>query len=446
MDQHMKKASKILSLIGLAALAACGGGGQPSPKTPDSLSQKKDSLPPIPRQAIKLDSAFVNGLNLFGLDLLAKIQEQNAKENLTLSPLSLYTNLSLLANGANAGTLQEFNKLLYVKGEWPQWNEQIRQLRQNIQMPDSGYTLLMGNALWMHQKALIEAPIKERAQSIFGAGVQAVDFADPKVVGQINQWASEQTKGKIPEVVKELSSDLQFFLANAVYFKGQWQRAFEASQTSIESFYTAELKEQKVSMMSFGEPVNLPYWENQQNLMGLELPYKGKSVVMYLFTTKGEEGSGLGAKPSKPVNIQSLILSLRKSQPWASPEAWVEREVMLRMPKFTNSTEYIFQGEDPKTNLLHQMGLKLAFGLKADFTGWTKESPRVFLSFVKHQCVIEVNEQGTEAAAVTTSGLATKSAPMFLPFILNRPFVYAIYDKYTRSLLFLGTVNQFPNQ
>ena len=285
----------------------------------------------------------------------------------------------------------------------------------------------LANALWARKGTEFNPNFVKTNQDFFGARVTALDFADPLSVQTINAWASENTQGKIPKVLSQIEAQTLMILMNAIYFKGTWTTPFEKGETAPKDFKQGNGQSKQVQMMRrYGKYRYLRDSENQ--FQAVALPYgQDKAVNMYVFLPDSE--SSASALLSK--------LSGDSLSDWLGKFRSQDGEVML--PRF--KMEY----EVNLNETLKQMGMAQAFDEnRANFSELIK-STQAFISQVKQNSFVEVNEEGTEAAAVTTVTVGATSVQLPqepFSFQADHPFVYLIYDQTTRSVLFMGLLNQ----
>jgi serpin B len=253
--------------------------------------------------------------------------------------------------------------------------------------------------------------------------LSALDFSDPHSAQVMNDWAAEHTKGKIKTIIEPpISADTAMIIANAIYFKGTWLDPFDPKHTRQRPFHAANGKEEPVPMMQ--QTRTFAYQEGP-GFQAVQLAYAGKDLEMEVLL------------PATNSSLEELVARM-DSQFWQRTvlPAFQENRGTLVMPRF--SLRY---GAELKGSLT-ALGLKSAWNGNADFSGMSPS--RLFLSEVKHQSFVEVNEKGTEAAAVTTGVVALaafRNQPPPFQMIVDRPFLFLISDKGTGSILFIGAVH-----
>ncbi len=375
-----------------------------------------------PYTPIKLDlksASLVESSNTFGANIFKQVlQNEEEDANVLLSPLSIFQALSMTRNGANGLTKDEMTSVLsFDDSQGNDLNVYQKKLVDALKMADNKVNLNIANSIWYRNDVSVEPDFIKLNQDYFNAEVNALDFSDGQGSKRtINNWVNKQTKGKIPEIVDEVTSDHVMFLINAIYFYGQWQNKFDAKDTKKEAFYSESGNEVKVNMMH--QEASLGYSSNDLFTM-IEMPYgNGHFNMVALVPTDGKKVSD--------------IVNAMDDESWGR---WMEsvhpQEVVLGFPKFK------FEGDYELNEPLIRMGMPLAFSDQADFRSILSRGG-IYISKVKHKTFIEVDEKGTEAAAVTSVEIFTTSLPQQIHFTANKPFVFAITEKDTNTILFLG--------
>ena len=375
-------------------------------------------------ETVSIDTNVVAANTQFGFDLFNEIRKIEQDKNIFISPLSVSIALAMTLNGASSETEQVMANTLHLQGLGSEAiNPGYAGLRQALQVADPKVILTIANSLWARQDVPFKQDFLQRNTQFFGAEVSTLDFTAPNTLPTINQWVNTNTNGKITKILDEINPDMVLFLINAIYFKGTWQTAFDPSRTRDGTFYLTNSDEKQIPMMT--RTGDYPYYENyEEKFQAISLPYGDGRMSMYIFL------------PYRESDINTFLEGLN-TENW---ERWVsqlrDQEVFLSMPKF--KVEY----EKTLNNPLQSLGMGIAFapGL-ADFSQMADLEAlgkNLYIGEVLHKAVIEVNEEGTEAAAVTSVGIRATSAPP--AFMANRPFFFAIRDNETKTVLFMGTV------
>ncbi len=364
----------------------------------------------------------------FGVRLFREMALDAAGRNLFVSPVSVGMALAMAYNGATGDAREEMARALGFGGmDLDAVNEANERLRADLQSGD--VELAIASSLWGGVDVPFSGEFIERARRSFAAEAAAVDFGSPGTEDRIDAWVSEATRGRIPTAGVTLSADLILLLINAVYFKGRWSAPFDAEDTRPRPFRTAA-----------GASIEHPSMERLGHyrflrgggFQALRIPYAGDRFAMYVFL------------PDQGASLDELVRAL-------TPEMLEQRvgkmrsaELVVVMPRFR------LRGRSDLVPPLRALGMHAPFaggtmGFGDLFPPEARASVReAYIGEAVHQTFVEVNEEGTEAAAVTSlamsrSGSADSSPP--LVFIVDRPFVAAIRDDRTGALLFLGQVN-----
>jgi serpin B len=360
----------------------------------------------------------------FAFDLMNQIAQAQPDANVFISPFSVSSVLQIVNNGAAGGTKTEMQQMLKTSGLAAEpLNAACQSLDQQF-TARKDVTLNLANGLWVQQGFRLKPAFVADNGKYFQAELANVDFGNPQSAQTINGWADRQTRGKIKEVVQFPFPPLtRLILANAIYFKGTWSKPFKKDLTQPRDFHLANGPAKPTPMMA--QNGHFPYQETA-DFQAVKLPYRG-GLQMELYL------------PQTNSNPRKLLAGFIAGQDWQKniQSGFGGREGSVTLPKF--KIEYQVGLNGP----LQALGMKSAFGQDADFSGIADEP--LSISEVKQKSFVEVNEQGTEAAAVTTvtmTALAIRM-PETSPFtmVLDRPFFFVISDMATGSILFMGIVN-----
>ena len=359
--------------------------------------------------------------NRFGFDLLNQtLKEETQNPNVVVSPLSVSMAFGLALNGAKGNTRTEIESTLGVAGLSPEEiNQTYRALLDQLPTLDPKVQMNIANAIWYDRQfgTAVKPDFLASNQTYFDAKVEALNFKDPVAVNTINNWVNTSTKGKIAKILDSISTSEVMFLMNALYFKGTWTTEFDEKETSNTPFAISPGTNTNVPMMK--QTGQMAYAENDL-FQAVELPYGDEMYSMTILLPK--EGKS-------PKSIIAEMPS--KWDIWQS--AFREQKIALQLPRWKTAYEVTLN------NILQSLGIKEAFmGGVADFTGIA--DARLSISKVKHKTFIEVNEKGTEAAAVTSIGIEVTSFPNMSQMVVNRPFLFVIREKSSGTILFLGRI------
>jgi len=387
----------------------------------DTFSSNED------HKTIQLDeksAQLVEADNAFGLEIFQKIRAASDEENIMISPLSISVALAMAYNGADKETKAEMEKTLKVNGLTTQEiNASYQSLMKALQSLDKDVVFEIANAIFYAQGFSVKKDFLDINQNVYDAEVQALDFGSSWAVPTINSWVADKTHDKIKKIIDMLNPYDRMVLLNAVYFNGIWSQQFEEEGTHNLDFHKTDGTTIKVPMMNKEE--KLDYTSNSL-FAAVKIPYGNGQYNMVILL------------PAEEKNAQDVIdnLSAANWKNWQDNFS-TEDHVVLTMPRFK------FAFEMPLIDVLKEMGMQKAF--QAEFADFSKISDEgLYISSVMHKSFIDVNETGTEAAAVTSITFTTTSAGNEPPkkyFNVNKPFVFAITEKDTGAILFMGEVN-----
>jgi serpin B len=379
-------------------------------------NQEEPFIPEITQKEQNL----VESSNTFGFGLFDQVVSEKADQNVFVSPLSVSIALGMAYNGAKGETATAMQTTLGYEGlSQLEINQGYLTLLQILTNLDPKVTMEIANSVWCRLGIPFLADFIERLEDFFAALVSELDFSAPGAANTINNWVAESTHDKIEKIVDDPISDhLVMFLINAIYFKGDWTYQFDKKDTYDGEFNTLSGTKTVPTMHLHQE---LDYVENE-DFQAVSLPYGDGFFSMMVILPKPEK------------DIDSLISEM-------SPENWitwqsqlVSQEGYLYLPKFE------LEFEASLKEVLKAMGMEIAFNeIEADFTGMSPLTD-LFISDVKHKTYVKVDEEGTEAAAVTSVEVGITSMPEGFQMRVDRPFIFVIFDKHTDALLFMGKI------
>lgn len=366
----------------------------------------------------------VQGNNAFALDLYAELKDRDG--SLFFSPHSISTALAMTYAGARGNTEKQMAEVLHFDLEQKRLHPAFRELLDQLETGEGerGYQLSVANALWGQKGYEFLEKFLNLTKENYGAGLSELDFIGATETARqtINSWVEKETEDKIRELIKPgvLDQMTRLVLTNAIYFKGFWASQFKEELTREAPFTLAT--SEKVDVPTMHRTADFKYME-AEDFQTLGLPYKGGDLSMTIFLPK--ETDGLAALEQS--------LTAEKLATWLS--TLEEQEVIVALPKFRMTSEFSL------AEVLKSMGMTDAFDVKeADLSGMTGKKD-LFITAVLHKAFVEVNEEGTEAAAATGVVVALKSAPPSQPvFRADHPFLFLIRDLRSNSILFIGRV------
>lgn len=412
----------------LMLLAGCVASPTPSTKTGNLLGKLAyDTAPQFTeselQELVASQNEFANAIFLEQLD---------PKENLVMSPYSLYQALSMLYAGAAGETANEMRLAMRLPWEDARLHRLVNALNQQLlnsagtkDEDGQAFDLKIPNALWVDKNGTFEQAFLDTLSQNYDTGLKTLDFTDASAASDaINAWVAEQTAQKITQLAEPsmFSSDTALALTSAVYFKAAWLHPFKETATTDAPFTLLSGEQQNVPTMHLSETLDVSVTEE---LTKVRLPYAGGTMVMEILMPSLD----LWNSPDGIGQIWSGQLNNSEMQP---------ELVSLSLPKFRIETPIMDLIPALKTS-----GMQLAFTEEADFSGISGDQS-LYVSTIAQKAFIDVNEQGTEATAATIAVVEQKMAPGGEPLqiSIDRPFIYQIRDTWTGTILFMGTLMQ----
>jgi serpin B len=378
----------------------------------------------LPRDLSLAEGKLIESDNRFAFNLFREINGLEPETNVFISPLSAAMALGMAYNGSAGSTREAMQQTLELQEMAPdEVNESYRSLIDLLGNLDPRVEFLLANSIWYRNTMTFEPQFIDLNREFFDAEVSALDFDSPSASQTINGWVNDNTNGKITEIVPApIPAEMIMYLINAIYFKGDWRYQFDESLTRDAPFELVDGSETTVDMMSYREKSPLRVYTDS-DVQVVDLPYGGWAYSMTIILPATAQGIG------------DVVEGLTQEQ-W---NGWIaaldSASLVVSMPRF--QLEY----ELELNNVLTALGMGVAFSPdSADFTLlYNGPAGRAYISTVTHKTFVDVNEEGTEAAAATSVGVgATSAGPM--PIVIDRPFVLAIRERHSGTVLFLGRV------
>ena len=390
----------------------------------DMMSEKK------PIQLTEAQRVFVKDNNAFTLNFMKAVSEaDHSGKSFIFSPLSITYLLAMVNNAAGGATEQELEQTLgFSEGGMQAVNEYCRNLINNMPKVDEKVELNIANAIFLNMGYQLKEQFKQDMQEYFHANAEVLDFSSKKAVSHINNWCNKETKGLIPSITSSVDPDAISYLLNAIYFKADWTKKFDPQNTKEETF-TTEKGRREMPMMH--QNVLIDYVKND-TYAAIDIPYGNKLWCMTVMLP--EEGK-----------TTDDIIQLLAQTGWGTAQhqslmkGMTAYKVDLKLPRYETSSD-TDNLENGLQGLLENLGIRQVFNPKCMDIVNMCDRP-VYVNMIRQKAMIKVNEEGTEAAAVTASGVLGGAAVDLTPratFHANRPFVYVIRELSSGVILFVG--------
>jgi serpin B len=402
----------LITPLTAAVLAACSETTAPGTRRIDAL----------PRPLSAAEQKVVSAGNEFSFALFRQASAGDPGKNVFISPLSASMALGMTMNGAAGTTFDAMRGTLgFAEASQDEINQGYRSLIDLLRGLDPATEFRIANSIWYRRGYAFEQPFFDATRTFFDAEVEGLDFGDPASLGTINSWVDQATNGKIKSIIDVIAPDHVMFLINAIYFNGSWEHRFERSQTRDADFHAADGSVGSIQLMYRNGPLRYMATPEYQ---AAELLYGNSAFAMTVLL------------PTPDTDIDALVASLTQ-QTWTDlTSRFSDQEMELYLPKFT--LEYERRMNDD----LDALGMGIAFspGL-ADFTRMAAAGG-LYIDYVKQKTFVDVHEEGTEAAAVTAVAIVEAAAPS--PMRVDRPFIFAIRERFSGTILFIGKVMRLP--
>ncbi|XP_074887173.1 alpha-1-antitrypsin-like [Buteo buteo] len=360
----------------------------------------------------------------FAFRFYKQVREEAGNKNVFFSPLSISTAFAMLSLGARSNTLGQLHKGLafnLTEIEEQEIHEGFQRILQLLNDPHQEVQLSMGNALFIDDRMKLLQKFLDDVTNFYYSEAISSNFQNSsEAIKEINNYIDTKTHGKIFPLLKKLSSDTKMILVNYIFFKGYWEKPFKNLNTRDDDFFLDAKNSVKVKMMHQEDVFNI-HRDEKLSCWVVEIPYKGNAAALFVLPDEGM--------------MKQVEDALLKETVFNWMQSLEGRNIYLDLPKFSMSGSY-----DVK-DLFQKMGVTEAFSNQADFSGVVEKNP-LSVSKAIHKAMVDVSENGTEAAAVTMIELTLLSArfppPPHIRF--NRPFLMMIVDKTSHSILFMGKI------
>ena len=402
--------SRILIPAALATLACS-----------DSSGPGAEPIDALPRQLTAAERKLVAGSNSFAFDLFREINNGQKSKNVFISPLSASMALGMTANGAAGTTYDAMRSTLRLgTASKAEVNEGYKSLIALLRGLDNTTDFRIANSIWYEKTFPFNAAFLSESKSFFDAEVAGLDFASPSALTTINSWVNESTASKIPAILDDIDPAEVMFLINAIYFKSAWQSKFDKAQTVNAPFNAYDGTKPSVPLMNQTASFKVG---SSQSFVAVDLPYGNSAFTMTVVL------------PNAGVDVNTVAASLSDASWNTLTQSLAVQKTMLSLPRFKLTWSSVLNQE------LRALGMGVAFDL-ADFTPMSPRGKELSITKVIQKTFVDVNEEGTEAAAATSVGVGVTSAPP--PIRIDRPFIFVIRERLSGTILFIGKIAKLP--
>ena len=408
-----------------AVLAAAACSASPTQSKPSS---QPAALTALPRALTMRETAVRDAANAFAFALWGKINSTQRDTNVFVSPLSASYALGMTLNGAASQTFDQMRTALqFGVASLADINGGYKSLVGLLASLDPGVQMQIANSIWYRQDFPFRQVFFDTTKAYFDATVRGLNFNDvPGSLAAINGWVNTATSGKIPLVLTDIQPLQVMFLINAIYFKGSWRAKFDPAETHVSTFTAAGNQAQSVQLMHRLD--SLSYAESA-TYQAADLPYGNTAFTMTVLL------------PKSGTDVESLAASLTPASWQALSANFQTTKVDLFLPRLTLRYERKLNAD------LKALGMIVPFVAgAADFTQMAPAPAgnQLYIDFVKQNTYVDVNEEGTEAAAVTTVGIGVTSVPVYPVMRVDRPYIFVLRERLSGTVLFMGKIVRMP--
>jgi serpin B len=408
-----------ITLAALSLAVACSSNTAPETETPSP------TLDALPRALTTGEQKVIGAANDFSFALFRRLSAARADSNVFTSPLSASMALGMSMNGAAGTTYDEMRAILGfgASATETEIGESYKSLITLLRGLDPGVDFRIANSIWYRTGFPVQPAFLDAGRNWFDAQVSALDFDGPNAPRTINDWVSTSTAGKIPTIVDRIEDDQVMFLINAIYFKGSWRARFDPTRTIDATFHGIASDQPARLMHRDGTIRHL----QTADFSAVDLPYGNSAYSMTVLL------------PNAGSNVDAVAASLQSSAWTGWANQFRDADVDLYLPRFK------LEWERELIPDLQSLGMRAAFvDGGADFSRMSSLGRQLFISLVKQKTYVDVNEEGTEAAAATSVGISLTSAPVRIVFRVDRPFIFVLRERLSGSILFMGKIVRMP--
>jgi len=380
----------------------------------------------LPRQLTAAEQNVLGAANTYSFSLWGTINQTQRNSNVFVSPLSASFALGMTMNGAAGQTYDEMRSALqFGTAPLASIDSGYKSLIALLTGLDASTKMQIANSIFYRKDFPFNQSFLNDAATWFDAEVKAQDFNDTQgTLSAVNGWANTKTNGRIPTVLQQVDPQDVMYLMNAIYFKGAWRDKFDPASTRDAPFHPASGPDQSAKLM-FREGT-MSYAETN-TYQAVDLAYGDSAFTMTVLLPKAGSDVEQVAASLTPASWQALTSSFRA------------REIALTFPKITLSWKR------PLIDDMKALGMQSAFisGV-ADFTRMSPAGKRLYISLLQQNTFVAIDEEGTEAAAVTIVGIRATSAPVITEMKVDHPYVFVIRERLSGTILFMGKITRMP--
>jgi serine protease inhibitor len=380
----------------------------------------------LPRDLTPIEQQLIDASNSFSFALWSRVSEAQANQNVFISPLSASFALGMALNGAAGESFDQMRTALQVGGVSQQdINVGFKSLTSLLTSLDPSVTTRIANSIWYRQTFPVNQSFVDAGKSYFDAEVAGLNFNDVSgSLATINGWVSQKTNGKIAKVLDDIDSSEVMFVLNALYFHGNWREKFDPSKTTDDRFTTAPGVTQSMRLMHRQDTI---LYAETPSYQAVDLPYGNGAFAMTVVL------------PKTASDIESVSAALTQASWRSLLSSFVSEKVDLSLPKFSLGYERSMNDD------LRALGMVAPFVPDAaDFTRMSPLGKQIFISLVKQNTFLNVDEEGTEAAAVTVVGFSVTSVGSSPVMRVDHPFLIVIHERLSGTVLFMGKIVRIP--
>ena len=412
--------SSAVAFVAIVAAGCAGGSAPTSPNAPGT------ALTALPHQLSAAEQSVIEASNAFSFALFDTVSAAQPATNVFLSPLSASMSLGMALNGAADTTYDQMRSALrFGTASQADINAGYRSLLQLLTSLDPGVQMNVANSIWYRSDFPFYKSFLDTATTYFDAEAQALDFNNANAsLGIINGWVSDKTDGKIPSIVDAINPTDVMFLINAMYFKAGWRTRFDPALTRDTLFTAANGAQQPVKLMEREGEMDYAQGATYQ---AVDLPYSDSAYTMTVVL------------PAPGTSVDALVASLTPAF-WSGLTASLHpAKVSLSLPKLTLNYNRQLNTD------LGALGMPLAFVRdRADFSRMSSLGHSLYISYVKQNTYLSVDENGTEAAAATVTGVSTTAYEPPTVVSVDRPYLFVIRERLSGTIVFMGKVASMP--